>query len=91
MCLCFFSLSSVCLSWLFFIFSRLIIAALCFFSVFSFCWLYYVPVLMKGYAMLVLFMHLFCLMNPKGRKFGKWKIDHIELSISIKIGINNQI
>jgi len=23
---------------------------------------------MKGYAMLVLFMHLFCLMNPKGEK-----------------------
>jgi len=44
---------------------------------------------MKGYAMLVLFMHLFCLMNPKGAKFGKWIIDHNKLNI--KIGINNQI
>jgi len=42
--------------------------------------------------MLVLFMNLFCLMNPKGEKnwkIEKWIIDHIELSI--KIGINNQI
>jgi len=42
--------------------------------------------------MLVIFMHLFCLMNPRGEKnwkIGKWIIDHIKLSI--KIGINNQI
>ena len=40
--------------------------------------------------MLVIFMHLLCLMNPKGEKIGKWIIDHIKLSIK-KIGINNQI
>jgi len=42
--------------------------------------------------MLVIFMHLFCLMNPKGEKIGKLETtfnNHIELSI--KIGINNQI
>jgi len=50
----------------------------------SFCWLYSLPVLMKLNAMLVIFMHLFCLMNPKGEKnwkIGKWIIDHIKLSI----------
>ena len=41
---------------------------------FSFCLLYYVQILMKGYAMLVLFMHLFCLMNPKGEK--NWKLEN---------------
>ena len=57
------------------------------FSVFSFCWMYILPVLIKWYAMLVIFMHLLCLMNPKGEKnwkIGKWIIDHIKLSISIK-------
>jgi len=29
---------------------------------------------MKGYAVVVLFMHLFCLMNPKGEK--NWKMDN---------------
>ena len=54
------------------------------FSVFSFCWLYFLPILIKWYAMLVIFMHLFCLMNPKREKnwtIGKWIIDHIKLSI----------
>jgi len=49
------------------------------FSIFSFCWLYSLPVLMKLNAMLVIFMHLFCLMNPKGEKIGKlenWKMDN---------------
>jgi len=26
---------------------------------------------MKGYAMFVVFMYLFCLMNPKGKKIDK--------------------
>jgi len=29
---------------------------------------------MKGYAILVLFMHLFCLRNPKGEE--NWKMEN---------------
>jgi len=36
------------------------------FSIFSFCWLYHVPVLMKVYAMFVLLMHFFLLDESKG-------------------------
>jgi len=68
MCLFFFSLSSVNFSWLFLFSMADCISFMLLFSVFSFCWLYYVPVVMKGYAMFVIFMHLFCLMNPKGEK-----------------------
>jgi len=39
---------------------------------FSLCLLYYVQILMKGYAILVTFMHLFYLMNAKREK--NWKI-----------------
>ena len=74
MCLCFCSFSFVNFSWLFLFSVDWLYKLYAFFSIFSFCWLYYVPVLKKQYAILVLFMHLFCLMNPKGEK--NWKMEN---------------
>jgi len=74
LCFWFFSLSSVSFSYCFSFQSADCISFMHLFSVFSFCWLYFLPVLIKWYAMLVIFMHLFCLMNPKGEK--NWKMDN---------------
>ena len=74
LCLWFFSLSSVYFSWLFLFLVGWLYQLYAFVLFFSFYWLYFLPILMKWYAMLVIFMHLFCLMNPKGEK--NWKMDN---------------
>jgi len=44
---------------------------------------------MKGYAMLVLFMHRFYLMNPKGEK--NWKIDQIKSIEALKLELKSNL